>query len=141
MLTLKSEFIEKRILKGLLKSKKTHEKDEVIIKTIRFDFGQGEKGMVFLSKNGSCRASTELLDCESILEELELDNYVYPHYSEKNFKIRKWQGGRHYYILENGNSIKLDDRIKWNTYQGAENALKDYLIELELQNSRNELKY
>jgi len=99
------------------------------------------EGEVYVAENGACRPSTKLLDCESILEERELDDYVYPHHSEKDFKIRKWQGGRHYYILENGNSITLDGRTKWNTCQGAEDALADHLNKLGLQDMKNRLEY
>lgn len=92
-----------------------------------------ENGEVYVAQNGSCRPSTRLLDCEEILEKVISENYVYPTRSKDEFDIKQWVGGRHYYVMENGKSIEIDGKIKWNTCNAAEEALKTHFRSMEYQ--------
>ena len=82
-----------------------------------------KNGQVYVSKNGACRPDTKLLDGEEILDKTIRKDYIYPVRSKKEYKITRWPGGNHYYILENGNSIGFNGVNKWNTVSLAQDAL------------------
>ncbi len=81
---------------------------------------------VYVSKNGACRPSTKIYDYESILERQKSKSYIYPTISKDEFDIKKWQGGNHFYILQNGTSIAIDKQFKWNTVGAAQDALNKH---------------
>lgn len=85
-----------------------------------------EDGKVYVGRNGACRPTTTLLDCESILDKIKSKDYVFPVKSKRDLQVHKWTGGKHFYILDNGKSIILDGVIKWKTITAAEDALDRY---------------
>lgn len=80
-------------------------------------------GEVYVSRLGACRPDTQLLKGEKILDKRSSKDYIYPVRSKTEFKITKWPGGNHYYILENGNSIEIRGESKWKTAYAAQAAL------------------
>lgn len=90
-----------------------------------------KEGKVYVSHNGACRPNTSLLENEEILEKRTCKDYIYPVHSKSEYKIDKWPGGNHFYIMENGNSIPIDGKIKWKTIQAAEDALHFHCRRME----------
>ncbi len=90
-----------------------------------------ENGKLYVGRNGSCRPSTTLLNCEEILEKTTSKRFAFPNTSKKDLKIQKWPGGNHFYVLENGNSIVIDGKGKWNTVNAAQNALDTYYRQIK----------
>ena len=80
-------------------------------------------GEVYVSRNGGCRPDTHLLLNESILAETTCKDYAFPVVSRKEYNVSRWPGGNHFYVMENGNSIPINGKIKWKTVQAAEAAL------------------
>ena len=80
-------------------------------------------GEVYVSRNGSCRPDTTIGLHESILEKTTRKEYTYPVVSKRDYSITKWPGGNHFYVMENGNSIPIDGKTKWNTVKAAQYAL------------------
>ena len=57
-------------------------------------------------------------------------------YSEKDIRIKKWDGGKHYYAFIDNIEVKDDDGdIKWNTYDFAYKMAIKKLKELNDENS------
>ena len=93
-----------------------------------------KEGEVYASRNGSVRPNTKLLDFEKVLEVQESDDYIFPVLSKKCLKIEKWPGGKHFYIMENGKSVVIGDKVKYNTIQSAEDALDRYWKSIKRKN-------
>lgn len=98
-------------------------------------------GEVYISQIGACRPSTDLLDCEKIIDKTVRKDFIFPVRSKKDYKITKWPGGNHFYILENDNSIEIDGVSKWNTVGLAQQALDDHWKWIGYKARRDKEKY
>jgi len=87
-----------------------------------------KEGEAYVAKNGGVRPTTILLDCESIVDTIVRDDLVFPSDGKKAYKISRWPGGNHFYILENGTSVPIDGKCKWKTVGAAEDALAFHKI-------------
>lgn len=98
-------------------------------------------GEVYVSRVGACRPDTTLLDCEEIVEKTVRKDFVFPVKSKTDYKITRWPGGNHYYILENDNSIEIDGVSKWNTAGLAQQALNEHWEWIGYKERRDKEKY
>ena len=55
------------------------------------------------------------------------ENYAFPNYSEKDIRVKKWDGGTHYYAYVGDFQVKDGDVLKWNTKDEAMRMAKKYL--------------
>lgn len=91
------------------------------------------EGAVYVNPKGGCRPTIKLLSCERILAVHESDDYVFPTTKESDFEIKRWPRGRHWYILQCGETVEVDGLLKWSTYERAEEALKSHKIKVRLR--------
>jgi len=92
------------------------------------------EGAVYISKNGGCRPSVELLDNEEILEKCTSSSFVFP-VTDDEIDIIKWPGGNHFYVQVDGKNVSIEGQHKWNTVKSAEVAIKQYMREIKYTDS------
>jgi len=96
-------------------------------------------GEVYVGQNGSCR-DTHLRD-DGRLDEFVFDtcyneDFIFPSISKNDVKIKKWQGGNHFYITINGITTNLKGKEKWNTIEAVEKAKKILLKQNRFKDSK-----
>jgi hypothetical protein len=93
-----------------------------------------ENKIVFIGENG---IGWFPIDKESkdykILEEIEKKDYLFP--SRKLLiSYSKWKGGKHWYVKINGVDVKdSEDNLKWNSKWQAEDVVKGFLKNNQLE--------
>ena len=100
-----------------------------------------KNGKVYVSRVGTCRPDTNLLDYEEILDKTARKDFVFPVRSKKDYKIDRWPGGNHFYIFEHDNSIEIDGVSKWNTVSLAQQALDSHWKWIGHKERRDREKY
>jgi hypothetical protein len=81
-----------------------------------------------------CQWFTLVPGCK-IVEEILKEDLVYPHtkYTEKDIKVVKWPGGKHYYARIGEIDVTDDENnLKWNSYQTAYNKAVEQLNKINL---------
>lgn len=87
-----------------------------------------KNGHVLLNDNGSYMYIT---DSDEIVETVEKEQMIYPHYSKSDIEIKKFENGKHYYaFIGKLEVVDEDGNKKWNTYEYAEKMAIDYLNNL-----------
>lgn len=63
------------------------------------------------------------------LKEVDSDVLVFPDecYTEDDIKITCWPGGRHWYAKLGNKDVVINNEVKWNSYDRAEEAANEYL--------------
>jgi hypothetical protein len=67
-------------------------------------------------------------------DEMESDSIVYlKKVLKSDIKISQFEGGKHFYARIKGQDVDFKDTNKWNTFEGAENAVKAFIKEKHLE--------
>jgi len=65
---------------------------------------------------------------------VKVDSIVYlQKVKKKDVKIVQWVEGKHFYAQIKGQDVIYNDQNKWNTFEGAENAVDAYIKEKHLE--------
>ena len=64
-----------------------------------------------------------------ILEYCERDKFIFPIQGEKDIRIIKWDGGKHFYAKIGNEDVVIDNEQKWNTKERAREMALQYLKE------------
>lgn len=66
-----------------------------------------------------------------VIEEMEMEEMVYPKYTKDQIRIIKWDGGKHYYAKLGKMDIVDDDgNQKWDTEEEARKVAEEYFESL-----------
>ena len=94
-------------------------------------------GKIYVNKNGGFFPHSEDV---TVLDEiiLEDERLIFPQYSEKDIRIKKWDGGKHYYAFVGDFEVEMHGLKKWNTEQKAMDMAKAFLY--RMKNKQFEIK-
>ena len=92
---------------------------------------------IYINKTGGFFPHSEdviVLD-EMIIEDKRL---IFPQYTENDIRIKKWDGGKHYYAFVGDFEVEMHGERKWNTEQRAMDMAKAFLY--RMKNKQFEIK-
>jgi hypothetical protein len=95
-----------------------------------------EYGKIYINKNGGYFPHTDDI---SVLDEMEVGKLIFPQYTEKDIRIQKWEGGRHYYAYVGGFEVEMNGLKKWGTEEEAMDMAKLFLYKM-LKEKQFEIK-
>lgn len=78
-------------------------------------------GGFYINQNGGVRP-LKLSENESVIEEIESTDLIFP--TDDKIEIKKWFGGKHWYVKKGDMDIVINGKQKWNTEQAARDAVK-----------------
>ena len=86
-----------------------------------------ESGGVYLTDGPSYMSFSEHL---TVVDTLVKENISFPHYSEEDIIVKRWQGGVHYYAQVGGLDVVIDGKQNWNDAMMARRMALKYLKEI-----------
>jgi hypothetical protein len=94
-------------------------------------------GKIYINNNGGFFPHSKDI---TVLEEISInsDKLIFPQYTEKDIKIKKWENGKHYYAYVGSFQVEMHGENKWNTEQKALDMAKAFLY--GLRNKQYEIK-
>lgn len=94
-------------------------------------------GKIYINKNGGFFPHSKDI---TVLDEMIIndDRMIFPQYSEKDIRIKQWEGGKHYYAYVGDFPVELHGENKWNTEKRAQEMAEAFLY--KLRNKQFEIK-
>ena len=79
--------------------------------------------ILLLRENGSYMV---INDSIKIINTFYNDELIYPNYTLDDIKIKRWDGGKHYYAKIGNMEVVIDGINKWNTPQRAREMAEQF---------------
>jgi hypothetical protein len=93
-------------------------------------------GKIYINKNGGYFPHTNDI---TVLDEMAVEKLIFPQYTEKDIRIQKWEGGKHYYAYVGNFEVEMFGLKKWNTEEKATQMAKLFLYKM-LKEKQFEIK-
>lgn len=64
---------------------------------------------------------------DTIIKTVHSDNFIFPSYTKKDIRVKRWDGGTHYYAYIGEIQVAGKDVVKWDTYKEAFDMATRYI--------------
>lgn len=88
-----------------------------------------DTGKIYVNNNGGFFSHNKYLE---VLDELIIDekNLIFPEYTEKDIRVKQWDGGKHYYAYVGDFRVERDGKNKWDSFNEAYKHAKSFIYRI-----------
>ena len=87
-----------------------------------------ESGAIYINRNGGYHSYSSKDKEYAVIKKHEI---VFPKFSKKDIRIRKFPYGNHYYAYVGNQEVRNGNVVKWNTYKAAYEQAEKYLEKIK----------